>query len=129
MHVDLEVEVATHANRVSGLPHRTYSLARVYTLTLMNQRHPRHVSVEVAAPLPFAVDQQVVAVEHRVVADAPYSTAANGHQRRAAGGDDVEAVVGTAAAAGGAELTDVAAGAVRALDGKDVLVIGEAAAG
>jgi len=35
--------------------------------------------------------------------------------------------MGTAAAAGGAEFTDVAAGTVRALDGKDVVVIGDTA--
>jgi len=128
-HVDLEVEMATHANRVSGLPHHTYSLTRVYALTLMSQRHPRHVGVEVRTPLPFAVDQQIVAVEHRVIADAQYSTAANGHQRRAAGGDDVKALVDAAATARSTELTDVAAGTVRALDRKDVVVVSEAAVG
>jgi hypothetical protein len=86
-----------------------------------------HVGVEVAAPLAFAVDQQVVAVEDRVVAAAQDATIADGDQWRVAGGDDVEALVATTAAARGAEFADRAAGAVRALDRKDVVVVGDGA--
>jgi hypothetical protein len=123
------MKVAADADRVAGLTDETDRLARIDALAAIDQRHPRHVRVEVAAPLPFAVDQQVVAVENRVIAGAQDSTAANGYQRRAAGGDDVKALVRTAATAGCAEFTDVAAGAVRALDGKDVVAISEAAVG
>jgi hypothetical protein len=67
MHVDLEVEVATDTDCVARLPHRTDPPAGVDTLAALDQRRSRHVGVEVAAPLPFAVDQYVVAVEHRVM--------------------------------------------------------------
>ena len=86
-----------------------------------------HVGVEVAAVLAFAVDQQVVAVEDRVVAGAQHPAVAHRDQRRAAGGDDVEALVGAAAAARRAEFADRAAGPVRALDREDVAVEGDAA--
>jgi hypothetical protein len=46
------------------------------------------------------------------------------YQRCIAGGDDVEALVGAAAAARGAEFADRAAGSVRALDREDVVVVG-----
>jgi len=75
--------------------------------------------------LPFAVDQQIVAVEDRVVAGAQDPAVADGYERRAAGGDDVEALVGAAAAAGGTEFANCAAGAVRALDREDVAIEGE----
>jgi hypothetical protein len=87
------------------------------------------VGVEVAAVLAFAVDQQVIAVEGRFIAVAQDPAVADRDQRRAAGGDDVEALVGTAAIAGGAEFADRAAGAVGALDREDVAVEGEAAVG
>jgi hypothetical protein len=122
--VDLEVEVAADGDRVAGLPHRTDSLAGVDALAAVDQGRPRHVGVEVGAVLAFTVDQQVVAVEDRVIAAAQNFAVANGDQWRAAGGDDVEALVGAAAAAGGAEFADRAAAAVRALDREDVAVIG-----
>ncbi|HEX4669990.1 MAG TPA: hypothetical protein VH275_08480 [Solirubrobacterales bacterium] len=83
--------------------------------------------VEVAAPLAFAVDQQVVAVENRVVADAQDAAIGDGDQLGPAGGDDVEALVGAAAVARDAEFADGAADAVRALDREDVAVVGDAA--
>jgi hypothetical protein len=70
------------------------------------------VGVEVAAALAFAVDQQVVAVEDRVVAGPEDAAVADRDQRRLAGGDDVEALVGAAAVAAGAELADRAADAM-----------------
>ena len=127
MHVDLEVEVAADRDRVAGLPHGADPLAGVDALAAVDQRRPWHVGVEVGAVLAFAVDQQVVAVEDRVVAAAQDSATADRDQRRVAGGEDVEALVGAAAAAGGAELADRAAAAVGALDREDVAVVVEAA--
>jgi hypothetical protein len=77
--------------------------------------------------LAFAVDQQVVAVEDRVVAGAQDAAVADRDQRRAAAGDDVEPFVGAPAGAGSAVGADVAAGPVRALDREDVAVVGDAA--
>jgi hypothetical protein len=127
MYVDLEVKVTTDGDRVAGLPHLADTLTGVDTLAGVNQGRSRHVGVEVGALLAFAVDQQVVAVEDRVVAGMEDNAGSDRDKRRAAGGDDVEALVGAAAAARSAELADVAAGAVRTLDGEDVVVIGEAA--
>jgi hypothetical protein len=125
--VDLEVEVAADRDRVAGLPHSTDSLACVDAIALADEGRAGHVGVEVAAVLAFAVDQQVVAVEDWVVAGAQDAPVANRCQRRVAGGGDVEALVGAAAAAGGTELADRAAGSVRALDRKDVAVVGDGA--
>jgi hypothetical protein len=122
--VNLEVEVAADRDRVAGLPHRADSLAGPDPLALVDRGPARHVCVEVAAVLAFAVDQEVVAVEDRVVAGAQDAAAADGDQRRVAGGDDVEALVGAAAVARGAEFADRAAGPVRSLDRKDVVVVG-----
>jgi hypothetical protein len=73
------------------------------------------------------VDQQVVAVEDRVITGPQHLTVAHRDQRRVAGGNNVEALVGAAAAARSAEFSDRAAGAVRALDREDVAEVGEAA--
>ena len=62
--------------------------------------------VEVAAVLAFAVDQQVVAVEDRVIAASAAPAVADRDQLGPAGGDDVEALVGAAAAARRAEFAD-----------------------
>jgi hypothetical protein len=87
------------------------------------------VGVEVGAVLAFAVDQQVVAVEDRVIAGPQDLAVADRDQRRIAGGDDVEAFVGAPAAARGAEFADRTPGAVGALDGEDVAVVGGATVG
>jgi hypothetical protein len=73
------------------------------------------------------VDHDVIAVEDRVVAGAQDAAAADRHQLGPTGGDDVETLVGAAAVAAGAEFADRAAGSVRALDGEDVAVVGDAA--
>jgi hypothetical protein len=125
--VDLEVEVAADRDRVACLPHRAYALAGPDAVSLLDQGRTGHVGVEVAAILAFAVDQQVVAVEDRVVADAQDPPVGDGDQLGPAGGDDVEALVGAAAVARDAEFADGAADAVRALDRKDVAVVGDAA--
>ena len=129
MHADLKVEVAADRDRIAGLPHGAYSLAGVDTIAATNQGRPRHVRIEVGAILAFAVDQEVVAVENRVIAGSQDLAVANGDQWRAAGRNDVESLVGPAAAAGGAEFTDRASGAVRALDGEDVAVVGKTTVG
>ena len=77
-------------------------------------RRPAQVGVEVAAPLALAVDQEVVAVEHRVEAAAGDPAAADRDQAGAAGGDDVEPLMGPPAAARRPELADRAPGPVRA---------------
>jgi hypothetical protein len=127
VNVDLKMEVAANADRIAGLPYCANALASVDALAAVNQYRAWHVGVKVGAVLAFTVDQQVVAVEDWVVARPQHLAVAYCDQRRAAGGDDVEALVGAAAAAGGAEFADVAASAVRALDGEDVVVIVEAA--
>jgi hypothetical protein len=125
--VDLEVEVAADTDRVAGLPHGADGLALPDPFALVHERRARQVGVEVAALLAFAVDQQVVAVEDGVVAGSQDTAVGDGDQRRPAGGDDVEALVGAAAAARRPELSDRATDPVRALDREDVAVIGNAA--
>jgi hypothetical protein len=93
----------------------------------VDEGRARHVGIEVGAVLAFAVDQQVVAIEDRVIAGAQNHPASHRHKWCAAGGDDVEAFVGAAAAARRPEFANVAASSVRALDGKDVVVISEPA--
>ena len=127
MHVDLEVQVAADRDRVAGLPHRADSLAGEDPLAAVNQSRAGHVGVEVGALLALAVDQQVVAVEDRVIAGSQDPAVSHRYQRRAAGGEDVKALVGAPAAAGGAEFADRAAGSVRALDREDVAEIGDGA--
>jgi hypothetical protein len=82
------------------------------------------MGVEIAAVLAFAVDQQIVAVEDRVIAGPQDAAVADGYQFGPAGGDDVEALVGAAAVARGAEFADRPTGAVRPLDREDVGVVG-----
>lgn len=127
--MDLEVQVAADRDRVAGLPHRADALAGEDALAAVDQGRAGHVGVEVGAVLAFAVNQQVVAIEDWVIASAQDCAAADRDQGSAAGGDDVEALVGAPAAAGGAEFTDRAAGAVRTLDWEDVVEIGDAAVG
>jgi len=119
--------MAADRDRVAGLPHRADSLAGVDALARVDQGRAGHVGVEVGAVLACAVDQQVVAVEDRVIAAAQDLAGADRDQRGAAGGEDVEALVGAPAAARGAEFADRAAAAVRALNREDVAEIGEAA--
>ena len=64
------------------------------------------MGVEVAAVLAAAMDQDVVAVEHRVVAASQHPAAPGGVEPRPAGRDDVEALVGAAAGARRSEAPD-----------------------
>jgi len=123
------MQVAADRDRVAGLPHRADSLAGVDALAALHQGRSRHMGIEVGTVLAFAVDQEVVAVEDWVIAGSQHLAAPDRHQRCVTGGDDVEALVGAATAAGGAEFTDWAAGAVPALDREDVAVEGEATVG
>jgi hypothetical protein len=124
VHVDLEVEVTADGAGIAGLADEANGLAGPDALTAVDQGGLGHVGVEVGAVLAFAVDQEVVAVEDRVIAGPQDLAAPDRYQRRAAGGDDVKALVGAAAIAGGTEFADRAAGAVRTLDGEDVAVVG-----
>jgi hypothetical protein len=126
---DLEMEMAAGAGGVAGFADCAYRLALPDPLASANESRSRQVGVEVAAALAFAVDQEVVAVEDRVIAGADDTAVADRHQPRPAGGGDVEALVDATAVAAGAELADGAAAAVRALDGIDVAVVGNAAGG
>ncbi len=123
------MEVAADGDRVAGLADGADWLAGVDAFAAVDEGRARHVSVEVGAVLAFAVNQKVVAVEDRVVSRLQDLAVADGDQGRAASRDDVEALVGAAAAAWGAEFADVAAGTVRALDREDVVVIVDATIG
>lgn len=125
--VDLEVEVAADGSGVAGVADGADALTSPDAVAALEGRRAWQVGVEVAAPLPFAADQQVVTVEHRVVAGAQDPATAHRDQRRLAGGDDVEALVGAPAAARRAELADVAAQPMRAGDWEDVVVEASAA--
>jgi hypothetical protein len=125
--VDLEVKVAADRLSVAGLAHGSDPLPGVDAVALLDRRRPGHVGVEVGAVLSFAVDEEVVAIEDRIEAAVKDPAAADSDQRRAARGDDVEALMGATAAARGAEFADVATRRVRPLNGKDVVAIGEAA--
>jgi hypothetical protein len=119
--------VAADRDRVAGLPHGADSLSCPDPVARLDQGRAGHVGVEVAAILAFAVNQQVVAVEDRVITATQDAAVTDGDQRRVAGGDDVEALVGAAAAARGTEFADRTARAVRALNREDVVVIGDGA--
>jgi len=127
MDVDLEVEVAAEAAGVAGFADGADPLPLPHPLALVNAGRPRHVGVEVAAGLAFTVDQQVVAVEDRVVALLQDPAVADGDQGRAAGGGDVEAFVDAAAAAWGVVGADGAPYAVPPLDREDMAEVGDAA--
>lgn len=84
--MDLEVEVAAGAGGVAGVADGADPLALPDALTPADRRRPPQVGVEVAPRLPFAVDQQIVAVELGVVAAAQDAAVADGDQLAAAGG-------------------------------------------
>jgi hypothetical protein len=118
--VDLEVEMAADGTGISGLANCADSLSSPDTIAAIDRRRANHVSVEVAARLALAMDQQVVAVEDWVVAHAQHTAGRDSNQERAAGGDDVEAFVRPAAAARCTEFADGAARPVRPVDREDV---------
>lgn len=125
--MDLEVEVAADGAGVAGLPHRADPLALPDPLALVDRSRARHVGVEVAAVLAFAVDQQVVAVEDRVIAPLQHPAIADRHQFGVAGGDDVEALVRAPARARRPKGADEPPRPVPPLDREDVAVVRDAA--
>jgi hypothetical protein len=125
--VDLEVEVAADRAGVACLADEADRLTGVNAVAAMDHGRARHVGVEVGAVLAFAMDQEVVAVEDRVIAAVQDAAASDGDQGRATGGDDVEALVDTSAVPRGAEFADRPPRAVRSLDGEDVTVVGDTA--
>lgn len=125
--MDLEVEVAADRDRVAALADGADALALPDPVAPADRRRARQVRVEVAAALALAVDQHVVAVEDRVVGRAQDAAIGDRDQLGLAGGDDVEALVAAAAAAGRTEFADAAARPVRALDREDVAVVRGAA--
>ena len=121
MDVDLEVELAADGAGVAGPADPTDVLTGPDALAATDGGGGDHVRVEVAAPLVLAVDQEVVAVEDRVIAGAQHAAGRGGDERGVAASDDVEAFVDAGAAfARGAEFADVAARPVRALNREDV---------
>jgi len=120
--VDLEMEMAADGDRVAGLADRADSLAGPDALPAMDERGAWHVGVEVAAVLPFAVDQQVVAVQDRVVARAQHLAAPHRNQWRAAGRDDVEPFVPAPPTPRRPEFPNRPPRPVRAVDREDVIV-------
>jgi hypothetical protein len=78
------------------------------------------VGIEIAALLALAVDQQIVAVEDRVIAGAQDPTGRDSNQGRPAGGNDVETLVGATTIAGSAEFADRAPRPVWPIDREDV---------
>jgi hypothetical protein len=118
--VDLEVEVAAAGAGVAGLADGADSLAGPDIVAAVDSGRSDQVGVEVAALLAQAVDQQVVAVEDRVIADPQHPAGRRGDQGRTTGGDDVESFVDATTAARRAEFADGAARPVRAVNREDV---------
>ena len=121
------MELAADGARVAGLADDADALPGPDPLPLADERLSLQVGVEVAAVLALAVDFEVVAVEDRVIARLPDLAGSRGDDLGAAAGEDVEAFVDAAAAAGRAELADRAAFPVRGLDREDMSEEGDAA--
>lgn len=80
------------------------------------------MGVLVGAPLPFALQHDVVAVELGVICLLEDGPRPDRDQRAAAGGGDVESLVGAAIDSRSAELADVSTGAMRSVDRELVAV-------
>ena len=100
------MEMATGADGIAGCADRADPLTRQDPIAAVNPGRAPQVRVEVPAVLTFAVDQQVIAVQDRVVAAAQYPTAGHRDQLGAAGGDDVEALMSSPPAARRPKLPD-----------------------
>ena len=126
--VDLEVEVAADRDRVAGLADGADPLALPDPLAPVDQRPAaaggRRSSCAARLRRGSAGSCRRGPGRSRLRSTRPLR---DRDQRRPAGGDDVEALVGAAAAARRAELADRAARPVRALDREDVAVVGHAA--
>jgi hypothetical protein len=121
--VDLEVEVAAGADGVAGFADQTHGLSLQHLLAAPHPGRSQQVRVEIAPPLPFAVDEDEVAVEDRVEPALQNPPVADRDQPRPAGGGDVEAFVDAAAAARRVELPDRPSDPVRPGDREDVPVV------
>jgi hypothetical protein len=88
--VDLEVEVAADSAGVAGLADGADPLAGPNPVAVVDDRRADQVGVEIAAPLALAVDQQVVAVENRVVAGAQDTAGCRGKERRRGGNGECD---------------------------------------
>lgn len=118
------MEVAAGASRVAGFADNADVLPLPHPFPTPNRRRPRQVRVEVAAPLAFTVDQQVVPVKDRVEAPPQDPAVAYRDQPCSAGRGDVETFVDAAAVARCVVGADRPALSVRRLDGIDVAVVG-----
>jgi hypothetical protein len=125
--VDLEVQVAAGADGVAGFADAADPLPLPDPLAPTDVRRTRHVGVEVGAALAFAVDQEIVAVEDRVITGTQDPAVAHRDQLGAAGGHDVEPFVDAPTVARRVVLADRATFAVRSLDREDMAVVGDAA--
>ena len=125
--VDLEMEMTADGAGVAGLADGADTLPGPDAVAAVDGGRANQVRIEVASVLRLAMDQQVVAVKDGVIAGAQHPPRRHGDQGRAAGGDDVEALMGAAAAAGRSELADRTARPVRALDREDVGLEGDGA--
>lgn len=113
---DLEMEVAADGSGVAGSADGADGLAGPNAVAPAHERRPAQVGIEVGARLGGAVNEEEVAIEDRVVAAAQDASGSRRQQGRAAGSNHVEPLVDTAAAARGAERSElgrVRAGAVR----------------
>src|SRR4029077_16916219 len=113
VNVDLDVELAADRARVAGLADLADPLPRPDPLALVDARRVLHVRVHIGPVFFGAVDQQVVAVEDRVVADFPPLAGHRADQFGPTGGEDVEAFVDPPAIARCAKFTDRPAFSVR----------------
>jgi len=127
--MDLEVKVAAGAGGVAGFADQPDRLSLPESLPAPGRRRVRQVGIEVAAPLAFAVEQQVPAVENGVEAAPQHLAVAHRYQPRSASGGHVEAFVNAAAAARRVELADRASHPVRPPHGENVAVVGDASVG
>src|SRR4051794_15630141 len=126
--MDLEMKVAADRASVAGLPHGAHTLTGPDPLTAVNRGRTRQVGVEVTAILAFAVDQQVVAIEDRVITAPQHPPAACGNQRRATGSNDVKAFMPPPTVTRSPKFTNRPPRSMRPINRKDVAVIRRAPA-
>jgi hypothetical protein len=99
--VNLKVEMAADRAGVAGLADGADPLAGIDEVATTGQGWTGHVGVEVAAALPYAVDEEVVAVEDPVIAAAGRTELADGTAGPVGPGDREDVVVIRDAAVGG----------------------------
>ena len=122
--MDLEVEVAAGAGGIAGFADDPNRLALPEPLAAADRGRAGEVGVEIAAALAFAVDQDVVAVEDRVVAGLPDAPIADGYQPGAAASGDVKPFMDPPPIARRMKFPDRPSKPMSPLNRKDVPVIG-----